>query len=100
MTRNKPVSVRDHVRKLVDTLDDAKVSAMLAAAEPSPPGRRKTGPAPRAGTSGKPVTFRAAEEERAAWEAAADEEGFDNLGAWIRSCLDERLAQLESKRRR
>ncbi len=46
----------------------------------------KRGRPPRAGKAGSPVTFRAAEEERAAWERSA---GNAPLGEWIRDqCND------------
>lgn len=48
---------------------------------------------PRAGTAGKPVTIRATDAERAAWERAAKADGLDSLSAWIVKVLNQKAAR-------
>lgn len=49
------------------------------------------------GKPSKPVALRATDDERAAWESAADEHGM-TLAEWARACLNEMAARPRSKR--
>lgn len=49
-------------------------------------GTRLEGRKPRSGSAASPVTIRATDEERAAWERAANNE---SLGAWIRDLCNQ-----------
>ena len=53
----------------------------------------------RAGSAGKPVTIRAIDAERSAWERAAAAEQCDSLSAWIIKTLNRRAAIVDSKAR-
>lgn len=52
---------------------------------------------PRAGTAGKPVTFRATEPELAAWERSSKLEGCESLSAWIVKTLNKRAAVMRAR---
>jgi hypothetical protein len=62
------------------------------------------GPVPRAGTTGRPITFKGADSERTAYERQALKDGFTkkdgspDLSALIRDCLEERIALGRRKR--
>lgn len=51
----------------------------------------------RAGSAGKPVTIRATDDERAAWERAARKH--ESLSAWIVATLNRAARRAERSRR-
>lgn len=55
---------------------------------------------PRAGEAGKPVTIRATDAERMAWERSAKVEGCATLSAWIVKALNQRAAHPAARARR
>lgn len=56
--------------------------------------------APRAGSAGRPVTFRATDSECAAWKRAAAVEDCTTLSAWIVKALNARAEHLQKRRGR
>lgn len=54
--------------------------------------------APRAGSAGKPVTFRASSAEILEWAVAAERDKCATLSAWIVKTLNKRAAVMRSRR--
>ena len=52
----------------------------------------------RAGSAGRPVTFRATEAEIASWGRQADAEGCANLSAWIVKTLNRRAGHYPDRK--